>query len=189
MGAHSVSRQGAIDHAVCELVERDAVAHMLPDGFTFEAARAYLVESPQFVIDLRANGFMGFLFDVTPKGARLQTAAALIFDVDGGPVPLTAGYACRRSFDDAATAAALEALQSRLTEIHGAREDVAIGQREAGEAFREFLTSCRPRSMPHRNYRGLLANAVPHEVWIATLGSNPWIVKAVCPAMRVSHLL
>ena len=41
-------------------------------------------------------------------------------------------------------AALLEAAQSRLTEIHGAREDVSIGERVGGERLREQLKARRP---------------------------------------------
>ncbi len=74
----------------------------------------------------------------------LPTAAALILDVEGGPVPLAAGYATRLSRDGALHAALLEAAQSRATEIHGAREDVAVGDRNAALALRGMLEGARP---------------------------------------------
>jgi ribosomal protein S12 methylthiotransferase accessory factor len=80
----------------------------------------------------------------------LPTAAALILDVPGGPVPLAAGYACRLSRDAALHAALLEAAQSRATEIHGAREDVLSSDRHAAAALRGRLERARARRDPRR---------------------------------------
>jgi ribosomal protein S12 methylthiotransferase accessory factor len=80
----------------------------------------------------------------------LPTAAALILDIPGGPVPLAAGYACRLSRDAALRAALLEAAQSRATEIHGAREDVLSSDRHAAAALRGRLEGARPRRDPRR---------------------------------------
>jgi len=74
----------------------------------------------------------------------LPTAAALLLDREGGPVPIAAGYASRLSRDGALHAALLEAAQSRATEIHGAREDVAVGDRHAALALRGMLEGARP---------------------------------------------
>ncbi len=80
----------------------------------------------------------------------LPTAAALLLDVEGGPVPVAAGYATRLSRDGALRAALLEAAQSRATEIHGAREDVASGDRHAAAALRGMLERIRPARDPAR---------------------------------------
>ena len=74
----------------------------------------------------------------------IPAAAALLLDVEGGPVPVAAGYACRTTLDAALRAALLEAAQSRATEIHGAREDVLVGDRRAAEALRGLLEAARP---------------------------------------------
>ncbi len=68
--------------------------------------------------------------------------------MEGGPVPVAAGYACRLSRDAALGAALLEAAQSRATEIHGAREDVLAGDRHAAEALRGVLEAARPARSP-----------------------------------------
>jgi ribosomal protein S12 methylthiotransferase accessory factor len=78
------------------------------------------------------------------------TAAALLLDVEGGPVPLAAGYATRLSRDGALRAALLEAAQSRATEIHGAREDVLVGDRQAAEGLRTALAGAHPARDPGR---------------------------------------
>ncbi len=90
-----------------------------------------------------APGPISAAFAGTPDLA-IPTAAALLLDVEGGPVPVAAGYACRLTRDEALRAALLEAAQSRATEIHGAREDVAAGDRHAAAALRALLESARP---------------------------------------------
>jgi ribosomal protein S12 methylthiotransferase accessory factor len=81
---------------------------------------------------IERRGFEVHLVDVRPRSGDvgLPVAAALLFDAERGPVPLTAGYCCRPSWEAALTGAILEAAQSRLTDIHGAREDVG-GMSEA----------------------------------------------------------
>lgn len=190
LGAHPEARAAAVEHAVLELVERDAVARALRNGWTARAAKRCLVEAPAALASqIQAAGFRVFVFDLTPRNCRLSVAGALLFDVEQGPVPLTAGYACRRRIEDACVSAVLEAAQSRLTEIHGAREDVTLGQREPGLAMLEFLEGLSPRRPVRRSYAGPLAAAVRAPVAVVTLREAPWVVKAVSHGLRLSELL
>jgi ribosomal protein S12 methylthiotransferase accessory factor len=189
LGAHPTSPAKAIEHAVLEIAERDALARVLPDGWT-PAVTARLVALPTALAGRFAErGFELFVFDLTPAGDVLPVAGALLFDAEEGPVPLTAGYACRRTLHAAAEAAVLEAAQSRLTEIHGAREDVSIGQREAGRALREVLQAAPTQRAPRRAFRGPLSRALRAPVAIVTLRASPWVVKAVSAELLVSELL
>ncbi|HEY6002874.1 MAG TPA: YcaO-like family protein, partial [Anaeromyxobacter sp.] len=77
--------------------------------------------------------------------AGLPCAAALLVDHELGAVPVSAGYACRLRRDAALVAALLEAAQSRATEIHGAREDVALGDRHAARAIARLCAGLSPR--------------------------------------------
>jgi ribosomal protein S12 methylthiotransferase accessory factor len=134
MGAHP-RWEAALLHALLEVVERDQLARALPQGWTEEEVRrrqlaAAAVAAPEvarLVGRLRARGFGAHLFDLAPRrgGIGLPVAAALLFDAPGSAVPLAAGYACRLDLASALVSALLEAAQSRLTDIHGAREDVA----------------------------------------------------------------
>src|SRR6266702_2334558 len=83
-----------------------------------------------------------------PGRVGLPTAAALLFDAEHSAVPLTVGYACRLDLDGAVLAALLEAAQSRLTDIHGAREDVAPAERRGVERLRR---ACRG-GVPDRDH-------------------------------------
>jgi ribosomal protein S12 methylthiotransferase accessory factor len=177
----------ALEHAVLELCERDAVARALPQGWTVEAAARARVEA-----GLRVPAdFEVYAFDLSRPGGALATAGVLLFERGGGAVPLTAGYACRRRFDDAVEAAFLEAAQSRLTEIHGAREDVSVGVRESGEALRAQLAAGRAgRARRRRPAHGSLAGLARAKVAWLTLASAPMtVVKAVSPALQCTALL
>jgi ribosomal protein S12 methylthiotransferase accessory factor len=166
MGAHP-DRAAALLHGLLEAVERDRLARALPEGFTEREIAARLLD-PQTLVRaaprtaalraaLEGRGFRVHLLDVT-SGERsrastsrraedlgLPVAAAVLVDEEGGPVPVSAGYACRRSRDAALAAALLEAAQSRATEIHGAREDVAVGDRAAARPLAALLAGARPR--------------------------------------------
>jgi ribosomal protein S12 methylthiotransferase accessory factor len=181
LGFHPRTKARAVAHAVNELLERDALARVLPGGWTSEAALARLVTGPAWVQQLEARGFRVHVFDLSWGGAVV--AGALLYDLEGGPVPLTAGYACRADFATAATAAVLEAAQSRLTEIHGAREDVTLGAREAGLELGRTLAGVTPGRARRTPPRG------PLDVVVVTLSQAPWVVKAVSPSLLVSDLL
>lgn len=146
MGAHP-RREDALLHALLEAIERDQLARALPRGWTPGAlARRMLAPGTlddgagALTDDLRARGFEVHVFDLTPRrGLGLPVAGALLGDREG-PVQLTAGYACALSRDAALIGALREAAQSRLTDIHGAREDAA-GAHGAAPAARAEATA------------------------------------------------
>jgi ribosomal protein S12 methylthiotransferase accessory factor len=133
-------------HALFEVLERGALHRVLPQGWTPREVRARLLEwNSPLLRRLRAQGFPTFVFDCTPRGWATPVVAALLFDAERGVLPLTAGYACRARPELAATAAVLEAAQSRVTEIHGAREDVILDRRSEGAGLLELLLGARAR--------------------------------------------
>lgn len=184
LGGHPQSRAAAEEHALLELVERDLLHRALPDGWT-EATmrRSFIREVPS------APGFAAFSFDLSPRGSSLFLAGALLFDLEEGPVPLTAGYACRRDWKAAEESAFLEAAQSRLTEIHGAREDVMLGSREVGKEALTLVRALSSRAPRRGSARGDLKRHVDGRVALITLREDPWVVKAVSPDFEVSELL
>jgi ribosomal protein S12 methylthiotransferase accessory factor len=134
----------------------------------------------------------------------IPAAAALLLDVEGGPVPVAAGYAARLSRDGALRAALLEAAQSRATEIHGAREDVAVSDRRAAEGLRRLLERARPsrdpRSMPDLSARSTAAGARLVAGRLVDAGLRPvavelegparvTVVKVLAPGLLLSELL
>jgi ribosomal protein S12 methylthiotransferase accessory factor len=224
MGAHP-QRAAALLHALLEAVERDALARALPDGFTESEVHSRLIErgsvgrlAPRAALvaaRIEAEGMRVFFLDVStstspglagsPARPALPCAAALIVDHEHGPVPLAAGYACRLARADALTAALLEAAQSRATEIHGAREDVAAGDRRGAAPLAAWLTSATARrdarSLPHLGVRsaaaavraaiGALARSGVTRAVAVDLAGPPGVhvVKVLAGGLLLSELL
>ncbi|MBZ4408180.1 YcaO-like family protein [Myxococcus sp. XM-1-1-1] len=158
-GAHPEPAR-ALLHALLEATERDQLARVFPEGWTEEAVRGRLLRGAELARSaprtaalaerLRERGFGVFLFDATPSARTagavgLPVGAAVLVDLEEGPVPLTAGYACALERDVALLKALLEAAQSRLTDIHGAREDVGSTDREAARGFAEACAGVKAR--------------------------------------------
>lgn len=135
LGAHATVDE-ALEHAVFEAIERDQLARSLPEGWTPERMRRAVIKpellnelEPRldvWVRDLWERGFRLHLFDLTPKGRAalgVPIAGAILVEVDG-MIPVTSGYAAGPRMRDALWSAFHEAAQSRLTDIHGAREDI-----------------------------------------------------------------
>jgi ribosomal protein S12 methylthiotransferase accessory factor len=227
MGAHP-EPSAALLHALLEAIERDRVARALPEGFTErEVARRLLrprslaaaaPRTARWAERIAARGLRVHLLDLSfPARARsgraarrpgpdfgLPCAAALLVDPEGGSVPVAAGYACRFSRDAALLAALLEAAQSRLTEIHGAREDVARGDRHGAAPLARWCERARPvrrasalpqvaAGAPAAGVRAVLgrlrrAGLAPAAV---RLDGPPGVhvVRVVVPGLRLSELL
>lgn len=154
MGAH-VEREAAVRHALLEAIERDQLARAAPEGWTEALVRGALLPADALAPavaawreKLEARAFEVALFDLTPpEGAvGLPVAGALLIDTMEGPIPLTAGYACRATPAEAQLAALLEAAQSRLTDVHGAREDVSPMHGEDVEELRGWVRAAQGRS-------------------------------------------
>jgi ribosomal protein S12 methylthiotransferase accessory factor len=216
MGAHP-RWEGAALHALLEAIERDQLARALPEAFTAREVRARLVDrrslgevaprAAALAARIEARGFGVFFLDASAPGRRriaLPTFAALLFDVQGGPLPLAAGYACRLAPGEALRAALLEAAQSRATDVHGARDDVR--PMDLGEAA-ELLALCRgararrrPREAPRApgRRRGLaaalhaLAGAGFESALALDLAPEGFplrVAKVVVPGLELSELL
>lgn len=124
LGAH-LDPSRARWHGLLELLEREALCRVFPGGWTPEHLHARGLRFEHDLLGaLEAQGMRVHCVDATPARWPIPVVAVLIADRDTRAPPLAAGYACRRTGEDAAEAAFYEACQSRLTEIHGAREDV-----------------------------------------------------------------
>lgn len=187
-GAHH-ERRRAVEHAVLELWERHALTLALPHGWTAQALARSLVDwSSPLVASLRERGFQ--VACCALQASPLPLAGALIFDLDEPSVPLTAGYACRRTLPEALEAALLEAAQSRLTEIHGARDDVATSQREAGASLQGVLSALHPRPVRHPAAVKGWPKAIAEKVVIVNVREAPLqVVKAIGVGLEESELL
>ncbi len=190
MGAHR-HLGGALLHAVYEAWEREALARVLPEGWRPREFHRRRLPWP-------ADVFAGFelaVFDLTPKEALAPVAGALLRDLEGSPVSLTAGYAARPTLGEAAEAAVLEAAQSRQTEIQAAREDVVLARALDVE---RLWTEVRKARLSRRSARrgpftatGLAKKFASPVVFVELApGRLPIrVVKVLVPGFRVSELL
>ncbi|HZZ85105.1 MAG TPA: YcaO-like family protein [Anaeromyxobacteraceae bacterium] len=213
MGAHP-SRDAALLHALCEAVERDQLAGALPDGFTPAALRARRIDprtlpaaaprTARRAALLESRGFAVHLFALS-AGLPLPVAGALLLDRQGGPVALTAGYGCALGRDAALLSALLEAAQSRLTDIHGAREDVAHRGDGDARAVERACARGRPGAsaadLPELSAAGAAEGVRRAAALLAATGHPPaavelappslgvHVVKVIAPGLRLSELL
>lgn len=192
MGAHP-RLDRALLHALYEAWEREALAQVLPGGWRRRDFSGRRVEWHR--ASLAREGFRVAVFDLTPPGGVAPVAGALLRDCEAGPIPLTAGYASRPTLAQAVDAAVLEAAQSRQTEIHAAREDVAVRRAIDVEALWAGLESAKFSRRPTvrgPTTAGALARRFGRPVAFVELavGRLPVrVVKVLVPGFRVSELL
>jgi ribosomal protein S12 methylthiotransferase accessory factor len=207
------------DELAARLVDRRSLARAAPSAAALAAAlerrrfRVYLLD-----VSSPTGSDHGERRGAAPSAARrrrassparaattgLPCAAALVVDHELGPVPVSAGYACRLGRDAALLAALLEAAQSRATEIHGAREDVALGDRHAARHLARLCAGLSPRRdagrMPDASASGRggaaavvgrLDRAGHGRVVAVDLEGPPGvaIVKVLVPGLLLSELL
>ena len=197
MGAHPSAR-AAVEHGLLEAIERDQVARALPAGWSPRAIRDRKVAPPAalgaFCARLRSVRLQPHFFDLG-AGLGVPVAGAILVDEEEGPLPVTAGYACAWTAAGALLGALLEAAQSRLTDVHGAREDVAPPDRAAAAALARACAAARPqrRSMPRvmpASAVRLLRRAGHDRVAVVTLSRAPLrVVKIVSPTLRLTELV
>jgi YcaO-like protein with predicted kinase domain len=195
MGAHPSPRR-ALLHALLEAVERDAVARSLPHGFTAREIAARLVSpsllrrrapaAAALVARVERDGFQAYLFDLAPRDSTgPPVAGALLLDRRRGPVPLTAGYACRPDAASAAVAALLEAAQSRLTDIHGAREDVSHAAEGGGAEGRQVDRIARACARAAEAAPGA-AHRRPGAAWSVPAGDPARAIDGILRHLRAA---
>ena len=194
MGAHP-QRARALRHALLEALERDQLARALPHGWTPRAIATRKLDPTGLALwqRLRDARLLAHVFDLS---GALPVAGAVLVDLDEGPVPLTAGYACGLTPREAVRGALLEAAQSRLTDVHGAREDVAPRPDDETRGMAEACARARAvrtlREMPEVR-AGLLVplfRTLSPRAAVVELASAPLhVVKVVAPGLRVSELL
>ncbi len=192
MGAHP-DLEPALFHALCEAWERESLAQVLPRGWSGQDLNGRRVGASHPAFE--REGFALALFDLTPDSGLAPVAGALLRDLEHGPIPLTAGYASRPTLEDAIEAAILEAAQSRQTEIHAAREDVAVPRSFDVAALWATIQRARPsRRKVVRGPTGAaaLARRFRRPVAWVELGAGKLpirVVKVLVPGFRVSELL
>ncbi|CAH0339054.1 YcaO-like family protein [Rhizobium sp. CECT 9324] len=136
----------AVMHGLLELIENDAC--LLVDALATRALGLRPVTFPpgqclpldRLAAAVHEAGLSARFFDLTGANAVPVIMASLPRSVSGQDGPGTrvvAGVACRLDYGEAAVAALLEAIQSRLTDISGARDDLTpqryVGDRDVQE--------------------------------------------------------
>jgi ribosomal protein S12 methylthiotransferase accessory factor len=127
--------------ALFEVIERDAMAPV--EMFGHHSAFAWhLSWQPaihagldEAVGKVRAAGLEPRFYGIASKIGLPVVAAVItrpVLNARGAGEQLSGGFACRPKAADAALSALLEAVQSRLTNIAGARDDMDASQYEAG---------------------------------------------------------
>lgn len=216
LGAHPRSADLALRHALLELIERDLLHRALPPGWTEDTVAAHAVHGPGLedtpavaarVERLGTCGLEARIFDLDPAArpgvVALPLAGALVFDVQRDVLPLTAGYAAGVTREEARLGALLEAVQSRVTDTHGAREDVVPMDSGAARRLRAACAAprVRRRARPARRLEDP-AGAAPvvralhragyREIAVVTLASldeGVAVVRAFVPGLHRSELL
>ena len=190
MGAHPLRRR-ALRHALLEAIERDQLARALPDGWTPRAIARRKLDASALPLwrRLREARLEAHVFDLS---GDLPVAGAILVDLDEGPIPVTAGYACALRPAEAIRGAILEAAQSRLTDVHGAREDVTPAPAAEMRALREACERARPRRLLRAKPAARDASTALRgkRVAVVELERTPlYVVKVFAPDLRVSELL
>jgi ribosomal protein S12 methylthiotransferase accessory factor len=127
LAAH-VDRDAALLHGLLEVIENDATAVLdtFPKAITrfspVDPESATRADLRHWLARLAAEGVAVHLRDISTDVA-LPCIAAVV-SMPGAPGRYAAGYACRFDAEAAALAALMEAIQSRLTQISGARDDM-----------------------------------------------------------------
>lgn len=135
--AAGTSRNGALIHALCEVIERDAVCLW---GFKPDAAAAATAVAPSEFDDADVEalefriceaGFRLRLYDQT-SNTGLPTIYAVLSPADGADRHFDAatGASCHPVAAVAARRAIVEAAQTRITNIAGARDDIVENEYE-----------------------------------------------------------
>ncbi len=191
MGAHQ-KKQSALKHAQFELWERHSLALTLPFGWDPRQVKGLRVPAVGWAADqLLSQGAEVAVFDLSWGKTGLATAGALVRDRSGRAVSLTAGYASRVRLQDAIDAAVAEAAQSRLTDIHGAREDVdhAGPDAAAADVFFKMPVTKRSAARGAAPRGSLTAELQVAMVELEIPDIDVHVVKLVSPDAQLSELL
>ena len=125
----------AIEHALLELVEHDASSLVDTFGLSVNNVREVTdyrgADSDlDTILDKVAKAGLDLHVYALPGRVKLPVIAAVISRQVNGPTGVIsrapAGIACRTTVAEAILSALLEAVQSRLTDIAGARDDLAM---------------------------------------------------------------
>lgn len=154
--AAGTSKDRALLHALCELIERDAVClwGFKPDTAAFATAVAPEAFGDagvdRLVAQVARAGYRIHLFDQTTN-IGVPVIYAVMFPADGADKHFDAasGAACHPVAGVAARKAIIEAAQTHVTNIAGARDDIVDAEYDTGLSRSiKVLTEARPSGRP-----------------------------------------
>lgn len=152
------SADEAICHALCELIERDAETLWWLSSFERKAqiaVKAQAFQEPHIEMLERCIAQAGmklFLFDVT-SDIEVPSFLAMIYDETSVHHPIVYGYATHVWPEIAVVKAIMEAVQSRVGWLTGARDDLESHQYgQSISALEKQLMNVQPASGLRRQY-------------------------------------
>jgi len=168
--AAGTGMDGALLHALCELIERDAVCLW---GFKSDAAALATAISPEafadtgvdaLVAQIARAGYRINLYDQTTN-TGVPSIYAVMSPTDGADKHFDAasGAACHPIAAVAARKAIIEAAQTHVTNIAGARDDIVDADYDTGLS-RSIAVLTEPRSTERPAPTGLALGATEAEL-------------------------
>ncbi len=130
------TRDEALIHAICELIERDALSireMKRPAGRRIDPDTIPAGEADGVMQKLHDTGFHVGIWDIT-SDLGVPSYLASVTDPTGGEFYPAAGSGCHLDADVALSRALTEAVQTRLTYISGARDDQTWAGYEAARS-------------------------------------------------------
>lgn len=131
-GSNGCAAAGAVEEALCialyELIERDAwvLCDLARNFLGIPPHKISLDDAPEPIADavdrIKYAGSKVMLFDITGD-IGIRVFGACLFDIGNPEVGIFSGYGCSSDPIEAALRAILEACQSRVCYIDGARDD------------------------------------------------------------------
>lgn len=131
------SLEEAILHGIYEVIERDAITLWSLGPDKYKANRAIAIEDlpisgelQELIFKLKENNIIIAAWDIT-SDIDIPAFAVVIYDYPPSPEQMNgmcSGYGCHMNLQIALQKAVLEAIQSRLTLIAGARDDLFPGE-------------------------------------------------------------
>lgn len=195
------SRDEALVHALAEVVERDAMAKARE-----QPERRRLIDPDslgtghlaELVERTRAAGMKLGLYDVTGQGEDGGQLPVVVADLALPDLPtLWRGSGCHPSAEVAASRALTEAVQTRLTYIAGARDDLPMAPRTGDparmfERFEEIRADVSRREpvrledLPDAASPSVAEDRRRIVEILTSQGCHPWVVDLDHPGLEIS---
>jgi len=208
--AAGIEREAVLEHAICEVIERDAAVRVgrAARGAMPVALRAVTDRATCALLERAGKAGLSIALWLLPHPTGVPVAYAVLSG-DGGRLQGSqsrfGGYGCALCSQEAIRGAVFEAAQSRLTVIAGARDDLVEGdyarserrvEAQSGEDGHSHVTPSWPGGVTHlpelvqrlvdAGYHQVLAVDLSHreiglQVWRVIIpGLDPSVTPGDC---------